>query len=130
MAFWGYFSSRRLSHEKTRGRCRNPIPCLRLGRYVQLGGRGGMADGSRAPGNPSGKAVSYEPPESGRSGSIKTGFLYNLTVLYDRLTQPLIGPCSTVLSYKVAFRWASRERRGSRSATPRAYALRSTVADQ
>ena len=22
-------------YEKTRGRCRNPIPCLRLGRYVR-----------------------------------------------------------------------------------------------
>ncbi len=23
-------------YEKTRGRCRNPIPCLRLGRYVRF----------------------------------------------------------------------------------------------
>jgi hypothetical protein len=44
-------------YEKTRGRCRNPIPCLRLGRYVRFDWTAVATwlTSLRAPGNPSGK---------------------------------------------------------------------------
>jgi excisionase family DNA binding protein len=54
-------------YEKTRGRCRNPIPCLRLGRYVRFDWTAVATwlTAPAPPGNPSNKSGSYEPPESG-----------------------------------------------------------------
>lgn len=51
------------------------MPAARALRAIQLGGRGSMADRSRAPGHPSGKAGSSEPPESGSPGPVKTGLM-------------------------------------------------------
>jgi hypothetical protein len=62
-------------YEKTRKRCRNPIPCLRLGRYVRLVGRGDMAGRPRAPRRHSDKTVSSEPPERAAPGPAKTGLI-------------------------------------------------------
>ena len=66
-------------YEKTRGRCRNPIPCLRLGRYVRfrrvpllLPHSGNMANRPRAIGHKSGKTGFPGPPQSDSPAPIKT----------------------------------------------------------
>jgi hypothetical protein len=57
-------------YEKTRGRCRNPIPCLRLGRYVRFNwvppGSPTLATWLTAPARPDTRPARPMPPRKPR----------------------------------------------------------------